>query len=118
MDARRRWGLKNSIRRAANALLGSGDADEAFDLVVIRSQVIVGDRPVGADTVASIGLEVIIGEAQRNAAVMVGPASENPGTEPLESAAFGASVGLAIQLPAAGMRREPAERAATVEIAC
>ena len=75
-----------------------------------RERVVVGDRPVGAEAVASIRLEIVIGEAEGDAAVVVGAAAEDAGTEPAELAARGNGVRLALDFPVAVGRFEPAHR--------
>ncbi len=118
MYARRRAFLKNSIRRAADSFLRSGHADEALGLVVIRSDLFVGNRPVRTDPVARIRLQVVIGVAQRNAPVVIRPPAHNARPEPVEFRSFGHRVRLAIQLPSARVRRKESERPAASEITC
>src|SRR5688572_13471302 len=67
----RRGLVKDAIGRAADALLGAGYADESFSLVVIRSDVLVRDGPIGSKSITVIGLKIIIGEAKGHSAVMV-----------------------------------------------
>src|SRR5436189_1333148 len=62
--ARWRAGLKDSIRRTANAFPRPGDADKTFDLVVVRRKVFVCDGPVRAHAVARVRFEIVVGEAQ------------------------------------------------------
>src|SRR5579864_6590110 len=116
MHARRRAPLKYSVRRAADSFLRSGDADETLSLVVIRRDVFVGNRPVRPDSIARVGLQIVIGVAQRNASIVIRPSAHDAGPEPVEFRSFGNRVGLALQLPAAGVRREKSERPAATKI--
>ena len=46
-------------------LLHAHDAEIQIHLVVVRGDVAIADRPIFAETVATLGLEVVVGEAQR-----------------------------------------------------
>ena len=91
--------MKNAVGGAADPFPGAGHSDEGLSLVVIGSEVFVGDGPVGPQTVAVVRVEVVVGEAQRDSAVVVGPPSHDTGPEPEEVAALGDSVGLPLQRP-------------------
>ena len=93
--------IEDAIRRAADALGRARYADEALSLVVVRREILVADRPVEAEAVGGLRLEVVVGHAQRDAAVVVGAPAENARSEPREVAAGRHRVGLALQLVAA-----------------
>ena len=57
-----------AIRKVGNSVGGSDYPQEFFDLVVIRSQVLVRDGPVLADAVETGNLEVVIRHPHRDAA--------------------------------------------------
>src|SRR5271156_3231125 len=99
MHARRRTRLENTIGGAANAFLASGDTNEAFRFVVVRRDFVIRDGPIGAHAVARVRSEVVIGEAQGNAAVMIGAAADDPRAIPQELVAGRNRVGLAFDLP-------------------
>ena len=84
VHARRNGRQEVAVGRGAQALLGSGDADEAFGLVVPRRHLFVGDRPRVAEPV--LRLKVVVRKPQRDAAVVIGAAADNPRAEPAELA--------------------------------
>lgn len=106
MDARRNGRKEVAIGGAADALLRAGHADEAFGLVVVGRDLIVGDGPISAETVGGVGLEVVIRKTERNAAVVIGAAADDAGTEPLEFIAVRYRVGLAFDVPVSIGRAE------------
>ena len=110
MNARRRRRLENAVRRAGDALLRAGDADEGLDFVVIRSDVVVRDRPVDAQAVAVVRLEIPGGETKRKSPIVVRTSAEDARTEPTEFAARRHRVGFSLELPAAKRSREISER--------
>ena len=57
VHARRDRRQEIAVGRGADAFFGAGDADEAFGLVVIRRDLVVGDGPVRAQAVAVYGLK-------------------------------------------------------------
>ena len=67
-----------AVRGVLDARLFAEDADELLDLVVVRRDVFVANRPVEAESVARLRLEVVRPHAQRDAAPMVGPPAEHP----------------------------------------
>src|SRR5258708_33591797 len=96
----------------------AGDADELLGLVVVRRDVFVGNRPIGAEPVESVGMKIIIGEAEGKAAVVLRASAYDARSEPFEFRTGCDGVRLAVELPAAGGRREIAETpAAAAEVA-
>ena len=79
--------LEDAVRRAADALGLAGDADQPLGLVVVGRDVLVADRPVPADAVVIVRLEVVVGVAQLDARVVVGAAADDARAEPAEVAA-------------------------------
>ena len=77
------------------------DADQLVDLVVVRLDVIVGDRPVVAEAIEALAAEVIRAESQRDAPPVIGPPAEHARAEPVELAARRRRVRLTLERPAA-----------------
>ena len=86
------------VRRILEAFVGPIDADEHLDLVVIRGDVFVADRPVKAKAVTGIGLEVIRPVTERDAAPVVGTSAEHAGAPPVETL-LGVGRSLGVRLP-------------------
>ena len=78
-------------------------------LVVVRLDVVVGDRPVVAEAVDALAAEVVGAEAQRDAAPVVRAAAEHAAAEPAPRAVAD-RVGLALDVPAAEAAVVVAER--------
>src|SRR5437016_2705150 len=106
VNARRNGREKVAVGRAADAFLGSGDADEAFGLVVIGGDLVVGDGPVHAKAVGGVGLEVVICKAKRNSAVVIGAAADDAGSKPAEFIVRSHRVRLALDIPVSVGRAE------------
>src|SRR2546427_7172558 len=68
--------LELAVRQVRQVLLDAGDAEVEVDLVVVRLQVRVGDGPVFAVAVVGLGLEVVVGQAEGQAAPDVGLAPQ------------------------------------------
>ena len=75
--------LKNAVGKIGKVFLHAGDAEVQVHLVVIRSKVAVADRPIFSIAVAALGLEIVVGEPQRQASPDVCLATQaarpNPG---------------------------------------
>src|SRR6185503_843342 len=104
-------------RREEQAVGGVGDvllapkyAHERLELVVIGTDVVVADRPVVAEPVERLRLEVARPEAQRDATPVVGAATHHAGAPPPELVPLSDGVGLAGNLPATDATVELAER--------
>ncbi len=110
MHARRNRRQEFSVGRGSQAFLGAGDADELLGLVVIGRHFVVVDRPIRAQAVERVRFEVVIGEAQRNPAVVIGAAAHDSRAPPHELGTLGDSVRLAFEMPVAGRRGEISER--------
>ncbi len=63
-------------------LLVAGDAEVEVDLVVVGLDVGVGDRPVFAEAIVGLALEVVVGEPQRQAPPDIGLAAEQARAHP------------------------------------
>ena len=59
--------LKYAVGKIGKIFLHAGDAEVQVHLVVIGSEVAVADGPVFTVTVAALGLEIVIGEPERQA---------------------------------------------------
>jgi len=116
MHARRRTGLEDPVRRAADVLLAAGDSDEGFGLVVIRRDVLVSDGPIGAEAVASVRMKVVVGEAEREPPIVIRTAAEDARAKPFEGVALGYGVGLAFKVPPAVRHGEESECLAFAEV--
>ena len=91
------------------SLLAAEDADERVDPVVVRLHVLVGDRPVVAETIEALPAEVVGAEPQRDPSPVIRAAAEHARSEPVELAARAVRVGLAFERPPAERRVELAE---------
>src|SRR4051794_19142995 len=85
------------------------DADELVELVVERLDVVVGDRPVVAESVDRLVLEIVGPETQRDPAPVVRAAPERAAAEPAPRASPD-GVRLTFDVPAADAAVERAER--------
>src|SRR5579862_22940 len=99
MAARRWGGQKLSVRSVFLALMGPEDSDQFFRLVVIRSQIVVSNRPIEALAIAAIWFEIVRAHAQGNPPPVIGAPAEHSRTPPHPVIALGAGVGLAFHLP-------------------
>src|SRR5262245_9438461 len=81
-------------------MIRAEDADEAVQLVVVRLDVVVRDRPVVAESVEALSPEIRWTEAQRNAAPVMRAAAEHPPAEP-SPRALADRVRLAVDVPPA-----------------
>ena len=85
--------------RVLEVIVAAVDADEHLRLLVVRLEILVGDRPVGAEAVARLRLEVVLAHAERDASPVVRASAEHAGTPPEEVAAGCGRIGLARYLP-------------------
>src|ERR1043166_233237 len=69
---------EDAVRGVRNVLVAAEDADQAFELLVVGFDVVVADRPIIAEAVKGVGLEVARAEAQRDATPVVGGAADHP----------------------------------------
>src|ERR1700722_2474644 len=74
--------LKDAVGEPLEAFFDAGDAEVEVDLVVVGREVAVADRPIFAEAVAVVGFEIVVGEAQREAAPDVGLAAKAAGADP------------------------------------
>ena len=102
--------LKHTVGFVWNAFHRPEDPDQAIELVVIRLDVVVGHRPVIAETVEAAPLEIVGSHPQRDAAPVVRAPAEHPATKPIELRACRLRIRLAVDLPAADAAVEFAER--------
>ena len=102
--ARLRRRLENAVRIVRQSFIRSEEADVSVDAVVVRLEVVVGDRPVVAETVEALALEIVRPEAKRDAAPVIGAAAEHARAEPVESIAGRRCVRLTFERPSAPAR--------------
>ncbi len=93
--------LKNSVGRAGNIFFGAENSDVRLDFVVVRRNVIVGERPVVALSVVGASLEIHRSHAQSDASPVVGASADDARAEPLKPGAGSGDVRLALDLPGA-----------------
>ena len=74
--------LIEAVRQMRNAFLRAADAEQRVDLVVIRRDVGIADRPVFAEAVLRLPLEIHLGEPQRHAAPHVRLAAKHARPHP------------------------------------
>ena len=67
--ARLRRRLENAVRIVRQPFIRSEEADVSIDAVVVRLEVVVGDRPVVAETIEALAPEIVRTEPQRSAVV-------------------------------------------------
>ena len=96
--ARERHGrLELAVGQVLEAFGHAGDADVFFDDVVVRSDVGVADGPVFAVAVVRGGFEILIAEAEADAAPDVGAAAGHAeAAHPVEGLVGGRGVGLVV----------------------
>src|SRR6476659_1563394 len=107
---RLRRGHEDAIRLVRQVLRRSENPDEPIELVVIRLQLVVADRPIVAEPIDAATAEVVRPEPQRNPAPVIRPSAEHPGSEPIERRAGSLRVRLARDLPSTDAAVELAER--------
>ena len=73
------------VRRILEAFVRTVDADEHLDLIVIRGDVFVAERPVKTEAIPGIGLEVVRSVAERDTSPVVGTSAEHAGAPPVET---------------------------------
>src|SRR5215218_668392 len=104
---------EDAVRLVRQVALGGEvrpeDPDEAIELVVIRLEVLVCDRPVVAERVHALPAEVVRPPAKRDPAPVVRPAAEHPRAVPVPLLSLRNGVGFAFELPAADAPIELAE---------
>src|SRR5207244_5968816 len=102
--------LKDAIGLVRNIFHRAEDPDQPVELVVIRLEVVVRNRPVVAESVEATPLEVVRSHAERDAAPMIRAPAEHPAAEPVERRAFRLRVRLAVEIPSTDATVELAER--------
>ena len=111
--ARLRRRHEDAVRLVRQVALGrevrAEDADEPIELVVVRLQVVVRDRPVVAEAVHALPAEVVRSPAQRDPAPVVRAAAEHPRAIPVPLLPGRDGVRLALELPPADAPVELAE---------
>src|ERR1700730_4176619 len=101
----RRW-KEYAVGSAGNIFLGAKNTDVGFNFVVIGSDVLVSDGPIIAQTIARAGSKVDGRKTERDAAPVIGAATNDARTKPLEVRAWRGSIGLAVDDPCAVGRKK------------
>jgi hypothetical protein len=109
VTARPRWRQEHTVRIVRACLEAAEDADQAVHPVIVRLEVVVADRPVGAQAVETVPAKVVRPETERDAAPMVGAAAQHPGAPPVELGSRRPGVGFTFDLPPADAGVELAE---------
>src|SRR5690606_21629044 len=99
--ARRGGRMEVAVGVVLQPLVAAEDANQVVDVVVVRLEVVVGDGPVVAESVAGLSLEIVGAETERDASPVIGPAPHHPGAPPVEAGAGGGGERLALDVPAA-----------------
>ena len=100
---------EDAVRGVGNVLGAPEHTHEPLELFVVRLHVVVANRPIVAEAVERLRLEVAGAEAQRNATPVIRAPPDHPGPPPAELVALGDGVRLARDLPAADAPVELAE---------
>jgi hypothetical protein len=79
--------MEPAVGIVLEALVAAEDADQVVDAVVVGRDVLVADRPVVAQPVVRLPLEVTRAEAQRDAPPVVGAPAEHAPAPPVEARA-------------------------------
>ncbi len=74
--------LEDAVGQVRNVLLRARDAEQRVHLVVVGRDVGIADRPVLAEPVVALRLQIQLREAQRHAAPEIGLAAEHAGADP------------------------------------
>ncbi len=90
---------KDSIGRAGNIFLGPENSDVRLDLVVVRRDVFVTQRPVVAHTIVRTNFEVDRRHAQGDSSPVIGPSADDARAEPPKSGSRSGNVGFTFNLP-------------------
>ena len=75
---------ENAIWGIGNILFGAEHSDVRFHSVVVRSDVVVTDRPVFGKSITRLGFEIDGSKPERDAAPMVRAAAYYAGAKPVE----------------------------------
>src|SRR5260221_593958 len=92
---------KNAVRLIVNSFLCAEYSYKLIYLVIIRSHVIIADRPIIAKAVNACTLEIVGAETKGNASPMVCPATHHARSKPVKFGLVFMRIGLAIELPSA-----------------
>src|SRR5579863_656623 len=97
---------EDAVGGTGNILFAPEDADVRLDLVVVRSNVVVSERPVVAHAVVRADFEVNGSKAQGNASPVIGAPAHDARAKPAEGGTGSRDVGLALDFPRAVRRHE------------
>src|SRR2546423_5785233 len=111
VTARRRRRQKISAGVIPKIVVVAENADKLVQPIVVRRKIGVRDRPIIAESIAALGLEVVPSKAKRNSSPVVGAATDHTCPPPPELGALSYSKRLTLQLPAADACVKLTERA-------
>src|SRR5690606_39221050 len=92
---------ENAVGLIAEALIAAEDPDQAIAIIVERRDIVVADRPVIAQAVDRLVLEVVRPEAERHPAPVIGASAHPASPPPVEPAPGSRGEWLAVDVPAA-----------------
>ena len=92
---------EDTVRRAGNIFLRTVDADIRLNLVVVRRDVFVAERPVVAHAVYRANFEIHVSEAQSDSSPVVGAPANDARAEPAKFRTRSRGVGLTVNFPEA-----------------
>src|SRR5437762_4878095 len=104
--ARLRRRLKDAIRLVRQILMAAEEADQPVDPIVVRCNLPIRDRPIVAESVPRLPLEIARAEAERDAPPVIGAAAEHPRPPPEKLRPWRDGVRLTFDLPAPVARVE------------
>src|SRR6185437_5521175 len=84
-----------------DVFLSAANANEPLHAIIPGREIVIAERPVDAEAVPALALEVIGSEPKGDASPMVGPAADHPGAIPAKAGTLGRGVRLARDLPSA-----------------
>ena len=98
-----RRGLEYPVGRAGNILFGPEHSDVGFDLVVVRREIVVADRPVIAHAIVRLNVKVDRSEAQGDTPPVVRASAHDARSVPAKIGSGRGGVGFTFDRP--GSRR-------------
>ena len=79
--------MKDSIGLVADSFLAAVNSNQTIDAIEVRRDILVAYRPVVADSVEALSLEVIGPETERDSSPVIRPSAEHACAPPEEARA-------------------------------